>query len=368
MTDSYTTFTPDWIEKPGSTILDIIEERGWSQAELAKRLGYTEKHVSQLINGRIYISHEAARRLSRVLGSSVDFWLKLEANYQKELARLQPRFPEDWLSWVKGFPIEKLSKIQAINISSFSENNNPEICQALLNFFSVASPGQWRDYYGKLTASFRRTKEEKANDKSIATWLRLGEIEIEKIDSTKFKKYNNKNLQNKLEELRSLTVLSQNEFIPRLVNILAEIGIRFVIVESIPGAHVSGVLRWLSPTKPFIQLSLYGKSNDKFWFNFFHEIGHLVLHSKNKDTRSIFLDDLSLTHDKDSFEIEANQWAKDLLIPCKYNEKLKTLKTENDIIDFAHQIKLHPGIIVGRLQHEKIIHYSKYNNLKINLD
>lgn len=82
-------FTPEWLSHPGETIADFLEELDWTQAELAMRLGYSKKHVSQLMNGKANISSETAIKLSQVLGSSVQFWLNIEANYQADLARLR---------------------------------------------------------------------------------------------------------------------------------------------------------------------------------------------------------------------------------------------------------------------------------------
>ena len=65
MTELTAPFAPDWVSPPGDSILDIAEERGWTQAELAQRLGYTEKHVSQLINGKVPLSVDAALRFVR---------------------------------------------------------------------------------------------------------------------------------------------------------------------------------------------------------------------------------------------------------------------------------------------------------------
>ena len=75
-------FASDWVSPPGESILDMAEDRWWSQTELAKRLGYTEKHVSQLINGKVPLSVDAAHRLERVVGGSSEIWLSREANYQ----------------------------------------------------------------------------------------------------------------------------------------------------------------------------------------------------------------------------------------------------------------------------------------------
>jgi HTH-type transcriptional regulator / antitoxin HigA len=92
MPDLSAPFMPDWVSPPGESILDIAEERGWTHAELAQRLGYTEKHLSQLINGKVPVSVDAAQRLERALGSTVGFWLAREAHYQKHKARLEAKF------------------------------------------------------------------------------------------------------------------------------------------------------------------------------------------------------------------------------------------------------------------------------------
>lgn len=81
-------FAPDWISPPGETIADLIEEQGWSQADLAKRLGYTLKQVSLLIDGKASVTKEIALKLKNVLGSTAGFWLRREALYRAELARL----------------------------------------------------------------------------------------------------------------------------------------------------------------------------------------------------------------------------------------------------------------------------------------
>lgn len=88
MSDSITAFLPDWVSPPGDTIFDLIEERGWTKGELAKRLGYTNQHIMQLINGDLAITHEVALQLEQVLGSTAGFWLAREAKYREHRTRL----------------------------------------------------------------------------------------------------------------------------------------------------------------------------------------------------------------------------------------------------------------------------------------
>lgn len=89
MTDLDTPFTPDWVLPPGDTILDLIDERGWTQAALATRVGFSHKHVNQLVKGKVPLTEQAASRLAQALGTSVGFWLTREARYRERLVRLE---------------------------------------------------------------------------------------------------------------------------------------------------------------------------------------------------------------------------------------------------------------------------------------
>jgi HTH-type transcriptional regulator/antitoxin HigA len=121
----------------------------------------------------------------------------------------------------------------------------------------------------------------------------------------------------------------------------------------------------MSGTRPLIQLSLYGKTNDKFWFTFFHEAAHILLHANNKDEKkSVFLDDPNSIHSDNPQEREANEWAGNYLIPNSRARMLARLKTKAAVVSFAQQIGVHPGIVVGRLQHDGLIQPSWMNNLK----
>ncbi|MEH2075144.1 MAG: ImmA/IrrE family metallo-endopeptidase [Nostoc sp.] len=116
--------------------------------------------------------------------------------------------------------------------------------------------------------------------------------------------------------------------------------------------------------KALIQLSLYGKTNDRFWFNFFHEAAHILLHDKE----NIFLDEWNSGESlKSEQEGEADKWSREFLIPPEYEGELAKLKYETDVIDFAERIGIHPGIVVGRLQHDRLIDPSWMNNLKVSL-
>ena len=367
MTEHSVPFTPDWALPPGESILDLAEERGWTQAELAQRLGYSEKHVSQLVNGKVPLTVDAAQRLERVIGSTMDFWLKLEANYQRHKARLEAeRRHADWVPWLDELPLKELMANGAIEKQRLVAKNKPGLVEACLRFFGVASPDDWRIHYGRLEMDFRRSREEQCDVGAISAWLRLGEQQAEQLDGPKCPKYDKACFEQVLQGIRGLSCLAPQEFEPQMRQLLHDAGVLLVLVPAIPRAHVSGVARWLSPTRPMIQLSLFGKTNDKFWFTFFHEAAHVLLHANSREERkSIFLDDPNAAHTEDPREHEANQWAGNLLIPEAHAERLPALTSEAAILAFANEIDVHPGIVVGRLQHDGVLPFATaLNGLK----
>jgi HTH-type transcriptional regulator/antitoxin HigA len=360
MTEPSAPFAPDWVLPPGDSIFDLIEERGWTQGELARRLGYSDKHVSNLINGKAPVTVDAAERLERVLGSTMNFWLALEANYQKHKARLETA--ESHALWLNALPLKELMGCEAIPRQRVNAKNKPGLVEACLRFFGVASPEDWRNHYGGMEVAFRRSRAEQSDMGAISAWLRLGEQKAEKLDETKF---DQGRFENALKDIRGLTQESPEVFEPRMHALLQGAGVLLVLVPAIARAHVSGVARWLSPTRPLIQLSLYGKTNDKFWFTFFHEAAHILLHANGKEgKKSIFLDDPSATHATEPMEREANEWAGNWLIPARHVARLPRLRNKKAVIEFAQQIGIHPGIVVGRLQHDGFIDPSWMNDLK----
>jgi len=95
MTEQRQAFAPDWVSPPGETIADLLDERHWTQAELAERAGFTPEYVHDLLEGRAAITAETAGRLDLVFGGTSRFWLTREAQYRAALQGAAPREPAD---------------------------------------------------------------------------------------------------------------------------------------------------------------------------------------------------------------------------------------------------------------------------------
>jgi len=134
-----------------------------------------------------------------------------------------------------------------------------------------------------------------------------------------------------------------------------------VFVPGLPKTGLSGATRWLNPEKALIQLSLRYKTNDHLWFTFFHEAGHILLHGK----KELFLEGANGMDEER--EAEANAFSRDLLIPPRaWRSFIERADFSFQMVqDFAEDIAIAPGIVVGRLQHEGFFPHNRGNRLKV---
>lgn len=352
-------YQPDIVSAPGVTLLDLLEERGMTQVALAERIGRPLKTINEIIKGKAAITSETAIQLERALGTPAAFWNQREANYraylaqQKELECLTAE--KDWL---KQFPIKEMKKRGWLLKCG---DTVAEQMIAILNFFGVATPEQWEQGWTRRRLAFRKAMNLKSDIGAISVWLRKGELEGEKIQCKSFDK---EKLISSLDQMRALTKEKDPEiFVPKLKNICADCGIAIVFIKPFPKVPIYGASCWLNPEKALVQLSLRGKTADILWFTIFHEIGHIIKHSK----KEFFVEINNKTVNKSPEELEADKYAAETLIPSsrlnewlKKNDKLSTAL----IIEFAKKLNIAPGILVGRLQHINYIGYNKFNNLK----
>lgn len=362
MIEQNTVFQPDWVSPPGETIADLLEELDWTQKDLAGRLGYSTKHVNQLVAGKAPVTEDTALRLERVLGSTANFWLSREARYRERLARKSDRAKlEQWTDWLDELPVLELMNAGAIEKRRNQGRNRPDIVNSCLQFFGVASPEEWRQQYGSLQGAFRRTRADQCDTAAITAWLRMGERAAEQVET---EPYDARRFRQALKKVRCLTREPPEDIAPAVVDLCRQAGVAVVFVDHLPRTHVSGVARWLNRHRALIQLSLYGKWNDRMWFTFFHEAAHILLH--NRDKSAVFLDDPDGGSAASEQEREADEWASEFLIPSQERHRLQYLKYADDIEAFAEELGIHPGIVVGRMQHEGLLdHRTSLNHLKV---
>lgn len=349
-----TEYMPDIVSPPGETLQEILEERGMTQVELAERTGRPIKTISEIIKAKTAITTETALQLEKVLGVPARFWINRERNYQEWIAREADREElEKHISWIENFPIREMVRLGWIKKLNDSISQLVEI----LHFFSIASPDQWKPIWEGASVNYRRSPAYAADPYIASVWLRQGELEAQQIQCAP---YDVSKFRIALIKIRSLTTRDPEEFVPVMTQLCAEAGVAVVFIHELPRLGTSGATRWLTPTKAMIQLSLLYKRDDQLWFTFFHEAGHILKHGK----KDVFLEGKGVAGDK---EDEANQFAADFLIPPSeyrnFNPKGRHF-SEADVVEFANRLGIAPGIVVGRLQHDKYLPVTHLQYLK----
>jgi HTH-type transcriptional regulator / antitoxin HigA len=321
-----------------------------SQAELSTRTGLSTKHINQMVQGVAALSHDTAIALERATGVPASMWNTLESRYRDYLARKRERERlGDHKSWLSAMPVKFLRKHGYVTADNADE---PAVIQQVLRFFGVVSVEAWDAIWLRPTADFLQSQAFSVDSAALATWLRLGELQAQRIHTSP---YNRESLRAQIQALRSLSWRSLDHFLPELKRICAESGVALVIIPEVPGCRTSGATRWLSPHKAVLQLSLRHKRNDHLWFAFFHELGHILLHGK----RDQFIDDEdSYEEGDDPKERDANKFAADTLIPAVYIPELRRLRSLASVTAFAQKVGVAPGIVVGRLHHDGVLAYN----------
>ncbi|MFA5947950.1 MAG: HigA family addiction module antitoxin [Candidatus Gracilibacteria bacterium] len=329
---------------PGETVKETLEVLGISQSNLSLSTGLAEKTISEILNGKNPITPETALKFERVLGILKIGLLNMQAQYDADALRIKEskRLEEEAKHLEKFSCYPELQKLGYVK-----KTRNPiEKVEELLRFFAVDSFSAIQQV---MPVAFRRAHVEKINNESLAAWLRIGHIEANKIETREF---DIEKLRNKLNEMRSLTTETPEVFSRKLIGLCAECGIALVYTQYLKNTNVNGATRWLTPKRALVQLSLRYKYSDCFWFTFFHEIAHLIKHSK----KEVFID-FKNGHENSELEQEADQFSQKVLIPSNtaFENFKKSLTPANlgvKIHSFAKENDIDLGIVAGRVGKE----------------
>lgn len=347
-------YRPSEVSAPGETLREVLSERGMSQAELSARMGRPKKTISEIINGKAGITPDTALQLELVLGVPASFWNAREAHYREYLARveLQRKLAQE-VQWCRRFPVRHMVKLGWIR----EQRDNVRRAQELLEFFGVTRSRQWAEMFASCRVAFRRSTAFETDEYALSAWLRAGEVQAERIQTEPFDRGR---FVSCLHSTRALTREAPEVFQEELVRECGSAGVAVAFVPELPASRASGATRWLTPEKALLQLSLRYRTDDHLWFTFFHEAAHILFHGK----RLIFIE--SNAKSASPAEGEADRWAADFVIPPKAFEELKSwgVYSKAAIVEFANDLGIAPGIVVGRLQHEGLLPHTHCNDLK----
>lgn len=344
-------YIPQTISHPGLTLREKLEELGMSQKEFAVRSGKPEQTIVKVINGESSLTPDMAVQFESVLAIPANFWLKRQQNYDEAVARAKRRdVLVSGIDWARSFPCAKMTQLGWLPKTEEYEQK----VEALLCFFGISDHQAWDDFYCglKLKVSFRLSLAHSREPYAISAWLRQGELDAAKFVAPSFSA---KRFKSNLEGVKKIMAEHPDDFFPLLQRLCLEAGVKVVYTPCLPKAPIHGSTRWLHDNTPLIQLSARYKQNDRFWFTFFHEAGHILLHGR----KYISLEDDCFEAEDKVKEAEADSFA----IRWTFSEEEERAViesgalTESNIIDFAQKFGTHPAMITGRFHHKKLLPY-----------
>jgi HTH-type transcriptional regulator / antitoxin HigA len=326
---------------PGMYIQEELEAREWSQRDLAFILGIEEAALNKIIKGKTGISVEMSKALAEAFDIDADFFSNLQKSYDlansaapdpaiSRRAILQSKYPAREMikrGWIKNLEVDLLE-------------------QQLGRFFRADNDNG----VAPLRHVSKKTNSGEAPTPLQEAWLyRVMQI-AEAMDC---QPYSSRKLSDHVKVLKRL-MLSAND-VACVPSILAECGLRFVIVEGLPNAKIDGVCLWLDDARPVVGMTLRHDRIDNFWFVLWHEICH-VLNNDGKKEITIDVDlDGGKTTDS-AQEQRANRYAADYCVAedemVSFLARRNGFFSEREVLNFADKLKVHPGVVVGQIHNQ----------------
>ena len=317
-----------WTVTPGEFLQEKMDEMGIDVKEMASRTGYTPKTINEILKAKCAVTTEVAINLEYATGTATYFWINSQREYEEFLLRQKVKKSLNNQSlWRKGFPLHEINDRNWVD----DINNREDGVSPLLRFFCVASPKAWENYYFKanLKASFNISLAEAQDPYAASVWMRRGEILAEEI---KMEKPDDKKLRAALKKSLPKFIELAAEYGPKdcsqkgpkksvgkpgeidegmvkLQELCASFNIKLLYVQNFKSAPIHGMSRWYRGV-PLIQIHDRFKDKSLFWFTFFHELAHIILHGK----KDIFVKNMYHGNKNPQKEEEANCFAQKCMV------------------------------------------------------
>jgi len=338
----------------------MLEERGWTHNELALITGRTRQTISSIIAGRTGVTPDTAKVLGAAFGNSAEEWLRLGAQYELAIAQADTESVSRMARCFNAAPVREMWKRGWVR-----ETTDPkELESELATFF-----GQSLNEPIEFPVAARNGVAHSALNVADRAWcFRARQL----ARAVPVPPYSESSISAVEKKLRRFAAFAQEA--RKLALVLAEHGIRLVVVELIPGSQMDGAAFWLDEQSPVIALSLRHDRIDSFWFTLMHEWFHI----RNRDSYSFDTNllvagggGIAVSTAVSEAERIANVSAADFLVPCEEIEsfvrRLAPIFSRERIIQFANKVRIHPGIIVGQLQHRGALGYAAHREFLVKI-
>lgn len=332
---------------PGEFIKDELDARGWTQADLAEILGRPVQAVNEIIAAKKAVTPETAQGLGDAFGTGAQFWLNVENTFRlSSVSRHDDSVARRAKLFEKG-PIREMVRRNWIKDS----DDLSELEDSVTTFFELSSI----DEKPSLAFAARKASYQSTSPSQVAWCYRAKQLAAKQ----DVRAFSHSRLVDSIREFRELA--ATEEGVREVPAFLAELGIRFVVVEHLKSTKIDGAAFWIDDQSPVIAMSMRYDRIDNFWFVLGHELAHVKNNDKSVDTELVGVG-AQASHEKPVFEQKADQMAASFLISPRvmkaFISRHSPRYSKSAIRGFAEKVGVHPGIVVGQLQFQKEISYS----------
>lgn len=344
---------------PGQYIKDFLEDRDWSQEELAELIDLSPKQLSQIINDKVRITIETARLLAKAFETSAELWINLDTQYRLSIDSdsKKEHATERKLKIIKRMPASEILKK-----GWFPGEKTAEGYENLYRSIWSTDPDDTSVYEKSRHTYCARQKKDTSEytDNYTLTWKKVAEIKSKSIEVSKYDK-------KKLEDIacRYSRYTYMEKGIARFVADLNEAGIKFFVLSHVSKTYLDGACFFQEDNPVIVYTGRYDRV-DNFWFTLAHEIAHVLLHLDKKKCNA-FLDDMVDHADGDDREKEADAKAEEMLRVDEILQKAQPYLnyfSEVKLKEIADELQIEESVILGVLQYKGHVDYRKLNKYK----
>ena len=350
---------PAEVFPPGEFIREEIEERGWTQEDFAEILGRPLRLVNEIIMGKRGITPETANGIAAAFGTSAQFWMNLESMYRLSQARARDTNSVERRARLYSLgPIKEMIKRGWLEPSE-SISILEQRFMAFVHADTLETPPTFFAHAARKSTPYR------TDTPAQTAWLFRAQQVAEAMTVSH---YTEDNYYALIEELRNLATDPEDvRYGPR---VLADAGIRLVVIEHLRGSRIDGACFWFPNDEPVVAISMRYDRIDYFWHTLMHELGHV----KNQDglgngNASIDTNMGEPISEQPEYERQIDLHAAQALIAQDQLEDFIVrngpIFSNKSIRGFASRIGVHPGIVVGQLQHRGELEYSNFRRLLV---
>ncbi|KUM36486.1 HigA family addiction module antitoxin [Arthrobacter sp. EpRS71] len=350
---------------PGEYLEEWIDEHGLSQQHVAELVGCSRKQINEIVNGRAPITPDTARRLERVTGVPTGSWLRYEAAYRADQARIADE--ENLAVYVDEIDPSAVAYLRSVGATQATKRSPGRLVSDFLSFHRC---GTWEAYVhlhevastGDYALAALKDSGASIDRTLLTTWLRAGELE-EPFERGRSYDYQPENLRAALPELRARAAAPDSTMLQDMATILASVGVVFMVVEPPKKFPLLGMTRWIDKRVPVIQQTgRWGKDGFVIWA-LFHELGHVL----NDPRGEMHLEYSTEKKRTGAAEKAANKFALETLLGEEGLAELSGLTRDGEIAAAANRIGVSPGVAVHQMHRRRMLSYQYGNRLCVDL-